>query len=163
MDYKKNLNNTLKSITIIMGWYEDVDHLIDPGTQRPELVSSTCKYLIDRVFDELSPLADIDVVISPFPESGDHRYCFPRTTPKGIRSSGRGKTGPSISVEFRSACDCGRESASICKAQFRTVESPQVCAITDTPVDNNRLEGNRNRCPHMGKKVLPVNRLVVVA
>jgi hypothetical protein len=146
-----------------MGWYEDLDYFIDPGTEHPELVKSTCEYLIDRIFDELSPLENIDVVISPFLESGDHRYCFPRNIPIGTRSSGHGKTGPYVNVEFRSACDGGRESANICKAQFRSAESPQICTITDTPVNNNRLGGDGNRCSHMGGKVLPVNRLVVVA
>jgi hypothetical protein len=166
IDYERNLYKTLNSITISIGWHRDADdiHLFgDPGRFDPVYANSVCRHLIDRIFDELSPLENIDVVISPFLESGDHRYCFPQNIPMGTRSSGHGKTGPYVNVEFRSACDCGRESADICKAQFRSAESPHICTITDTPVNNNRLEGDGSRCSHMGGKVLPVNRLVVVA
>jgi hypothetical protein len=113
-----------KSITISVGWPGEGNEILWMPTMGPHELAEICD---NRLNIALSTLCNpVDLIFTPYLDTGDHRYCFPKEKPQRIVMGRMGQDFVGFeSIEFRSECDCGQGDKTRCKcksAQMNTIK-----------------------------------------
>jgi hypothetical protein len=94
-----------RSVTITLGWHDRHDQPVLSDAKQREAVRMTLEYM--RKCDVFR----VNIILSPYLESNDHRYCFPTIKPRDIPA----RTMNINSITFRSSCACGRGNSTGCE------------------------------------------------
>lgn len=95
-EYEESDWQHVQTVTINLGW--DKSHRAEPKASPTE-----CLEAVRDVLDYLEEWrVRVKIIISPYLQADDHRYCFPKRRPQGVSQH----TGFFKGIEFQSDCAC---------------------------------------------------------
>ncbi|KAH8082770.1 hypothetical protein HD553DRAFT_351095 [Filobasidium floriforme] len=109
-DVADDIFDWLETITISLGEIGREHEESWLPVMGPDELAEKCDHRISTALSTLYSPADL--IFTPYLDTGDHRFCFPKEKPQDIMMGKMGRDFEGFgSIEFRSGCDCGQGDA----------------------------------------------------